>query len=137
MIGPPKPLITNTNVPQKYGSKKDCRPIGMGGFNGSHQKKGDEECVVEWDFSNCWLWGESSPLILTKIQSFLVARVSLNVTFVHLGDESVQGVGSKENKYNTYEKEEGEFNNSKDEEVAETDFMEKSSQSMEPLCTRG
>ncbi|GJT85895.1 RNA-directed DNA polymerase, eukaryota [Tanacetum coccineum] len=46
-------------------------------------------------------------------------------------DESVQGVGSKENKYNTYEKEEGEFNNSEDEEVAETDFMEKSSQSME------
>ncbi|GJT49719.1 hypothetical protein Tco_0975876 [Tanacetum coccineum] len=44
---------------------------------------------------------------------------------------SVQGVGSKENKYNTYEKEEGEFNNSEDEEVAETDFMEKSSQSME------
>ncbi|GJT74868.1 hypothetical protein Tco_1041593 [Tanacetum coccineum] len=44
-------------------------------------------------------------------------------------DESVQGVGSKENKYNTYEKEEGEFNNSEDEEVAETDFMEKSSQS--------
>ncbi|GKD93481.1 hypothetical protein Tco_1373318, partial [Tanacetum coccineum] len=33
--------------------------------------------------------------------------------------------------YNTYEKEEGEFNNSEDEEVAETDFMEKSSQSME------
>ncbi|GJU43472.1 hypothetical protein Tco_1200738 [Tanacetum coccineum] len=47
-------------------------------------------------------------------------------------DESVQGVGSKENKYNTYEKEEGEFNNSEDEEVAETDFMEKSSQSMDP-----
>ncbi|GJS72457.1 RNA-directed DNA polymerase, eukaryota [Tanacetum coccineum] len=46
-------------------------------------------------------------------------------------NESVQGVGSKENKYNTYEKEEGEFNNSEDEEVAETDFMEKSSQSME------
>ncbi|GKF77508.1 hypothetical protein Tco_0229978, partial [Tanacetum coccineum] len=39
-------------------------------------------------------------------------------------DESVQGVGSKDN---TYEKEEGEFNNSEDEEVAETDFMEKSS----------
>ncbi|GJT82363.1 hypothetical protein Tco_0163743 [Tanacetum coccineum] len=43
-------------------------------------------------------------------------------------DESVQGVGSKENKYNTYEKEEGEFNNSEDEEVAETDFMETYSQ---------
>ncbi|GJU16677.1 RNA-directed DNA polymerase, eukaryota, nucleotide-binding alpha-beta plait domain protein [Tanacetum coccineum] len=84
---PQKPLNPNTNVPQKYGSKKDADH--RNGSTGSHQKKGgvtsyvsvvngvtplvqpgnslssaptlvlDEECVVERDFSNC-AWGESS-----------------------------------------------------------------------------
>ncbi|GJS17854.1 hypothetical protein Tco_0412326 [Tanacetum coccineum] len=78
---PQKPLNPNTNVPQKYGSKKDADH--RNGSTGSHQKKGgvtsyvsvvngvtplvqpgnslssapalvlDEECVVERDFSNC------------------------------------------------------------------------------------
>ncbi|GKD64010.1 RNA-directed DNA polymerase, eukaryota [Tanacetum coccineum] len=208
---PQKPLNPNTNVPQKYGSKKDADH--RNGSTGSHQKKGgvtsyvsvvngvtplvqpgnslssapalvlDEECVVERDFSNCAMGRVKSFDSITKLQSLLVDEGFVNVTLSYLGglwvmfecdkpdtkrnlvnhvginswfqviqevnpdfvsdepgvkciwfaseDESIQGVGSKENKYNTYEKEEGEFNNSEDEEVAETDFMEKSSQSME------
>ncbi|GKA14632.1 RNA-directed DNA polymerase, eukaryota [Tanacetum coccineum] len=173
---PQKPLNPNTNIPQKYGSKKDADH--RNGSTGSHQKKGGVTSYVSVvngvnsvgptlvnslstapalsevnpDFVSdervVWLDIEGVPLYAWSRKSFdKIGKVymvrakelftwtpsfeSIKEHDYSSEDESVQGVGSKENKYNTYEKEEGEFNNSEDEEVAETDFMEKSSQSME------
>ncbi|GJZ33348.1 calmodulin-binding transcription activator 3-like protein isoform X1 [Tanacetum coccineum] len=110
MIGPSKPLNPNTNVPQKYGSKKDANH--RNGSTGSHQKKGgvtsyvsvvngvtplvqpgnslssapalvlDEECVVERDFSNCAMGRVKSFDSITKLQSLLVDEGFVNVTLV-------------------------------------------------------
>ncbi|GKB99789.1 RNA-directed DNA polymerase, eukaryota, nucleotide-binding alpha-beta plait domain protein [Tanacetum coccineum] len=110
---PQKPLNPNTNVPQKYGSKKDADH--RNGSTGSHQKKGgvtsyvsvvngvtplvqpgnslssapalvlDEECVVERDFSNCAMGRVKSFDSITKLQSLLVDEGFVNVTLSYLG----------------------------------------------------
>ncbi|GKA18959.1 RNA-directed DNA polymerase, eukaryota [Tanacetum coccineum] len=110
---PQKPLNPNTNVPQKYGSKKDANH--RNGSTGSHQKKGgvtsyvsvvngvtplvqpgnslssapalvlDEECVVERDFSNCAMGRVKSFDSITKLQSLLVDEGFVNVTLSYLG----------------------------------------------------
>ncbi|GJU66746.1 RNA-directed DNA polymerase, eukaryota [Tanacetum coccineum] len=106
---PQKPLNPNTNVPQKYGSKKDADQ--RNGSTGSHQKKGgvtsyvsvvngvtplvqpgnslssapalvlDEECVVERDFSNCAMGRVKSFDSITKLQSLLVDEGFVNFVF--------------------------------------------------------
>ncbi|GJV89238.1 hypothetical protein Tco_1533176 [Tanacetum coccineum] len=104
----------NTNVPQKYGSKKDADH--RNGALAVLQKKGevgtsyvsvvngvtplvqpgnslssapalvlDEECVVERDFSNCAMGRVKSFDSITKLQSLLVDEGFVNVTLSYLG----------------------------------------------------
>ncbi|GJS99420.1 RNA-directed DNA polymerase, eukaryota [Tanacetum coccineum] len=79
--------------------------------------------------------------IIVKGKVFMVRAKELftwNPTFESIkeqeyssDEESTQGADHSENQHSSHEKEEGEINSSTDEGVAETDFMDNSSPSME------
>ncbi|GJV89736.1 RNA-directed DNA polymerase, eukaryota [Tanacetum coccineum] len=99
-------------------------------------RKKDEECVCGKDFSNGAMGWSLYFDSHYQLHSLSVDEgFEVNPDFV--SDERVvwldiEGVPLYAWSRKSFDKiEEGEFNNSEDEEVAETDFMEKSSQSME------